>query len=477
MYFLLGETCMKRFLRSKFVFISVILVMIGVSTFTVLTRQPVAHAASGDWQTYLFDNTRSGYNGSETIINQKTAPHLKLHWTHTIAAKISAEPVEANGMMYWGSWDGLEHASRLSDGTDAWTTNLGTTINSCSSQPTGVASTANISSVPIGGVNTSVDFVGGGGNATFYALNAITGAVIWQTVLSTQPGAYNWSSPAVFNNSIYIGIASLGDCPLVQGQLFQLDASSGAIQHTFKVVPDGCLGASIWSSPTIDKQLGVVYVSTGNEGTCSTTETMADAVVAVNATDLSLVSSWQVPRSQQTTDGDFGATPTLFNATIAGSVHKMVGMINKNGIYYALDRTNISAGPLWQKQLAAPASPYENNISSSAWDGTRLYVSAAATTINGKKCKGSLRALNPASGAFTWQVCLSQNALDPVIAVPGLAEIGDGTSLMIVNASTGVRLFAFQDTNANSNFWGTDSISNGVLYAANKDGKLYAFGM
>ena len=468
---------MNRFRTSKFIITLIVVVMIGVSTFTVLVRQQAARAATGDWQTFLFDNTRSSYNPSETIINRTTAPHLKLHWTRTIAAKISAEPVEVNGMAYWGSWDGVEHASRLSDGTDVWTANLGTTTGSCSSQPTGLTSTANISSVPIGGVTTPVDFVGGGGNATFYALNATTGAIIWQTVLSTQAGAYNWSSPAVFNNSIYIGLSSLGDCPLVQGQVLQLDASTGTIQHIFKVVPDGCIGANVWSSPTIDKQLGLVYISTGNEGTCSTTETMADAVVALSTTDLSLVASWQIPASQQITDGDFGATPTLFTATIGTVMHKMVGLLNKNGIYYAFDRTNISAGPLWQKQLAAPASPYENNVSSSAWDGTSLYVSAAKTTINRKSCQGSLRALNPASGAFLWQDCLSSNALDPVIAVPGLAEIGAGTSLLVVNTATGKSLYTFKDPNASSNFWGPGSISNGVLYAGNKDGKLYAFGM
>lgn len=468
---------MKRSFLSGFVFLSVVLCMIGASLFTLLTHQPVAHAASGDWQTYLFDNTRASYNGAETIITQKTVSHLKLHWTHSTAAQMSAEPVEVNGIMYWGSWDGLEHASRLSDGTDIWTANLGTTMDSCSKQPTGVGGTANISPVSINGVTTSVDFVGGGGNATFYALNALTGAVIWQTVLSTQPGAYIWSSPAVFNNSIYIGLSSLDDCPLIQGQLFQLDASTGAIQHILKVVPDGCVGASIWSSPTIDKNLGIVYVSTGNEGTCSTTETMADALIAVNATDLSVVSFWSVPPSQRASDGDFGATPTLFNATIGGTSHKMIGLINKNGIYYAFDRTTISTGPLWQKRLAAPTSPYENNISSSAWNGSYLYASGAATTIKGKKCQGSLQALNPASGAFIWQDCLSQNALDPVIAVPGLAEIGDGTSFIIVNSSTGAHLFTFQDMSAKSNFWTAGSISNGVLYVGNKDGKLYAFGM
>jgi outer membrane protein assembly factor BamB len=470
---------MNCFLKSKLILVLIVVVMVGVSTFTVLARQQAVHAATGDWQTFLFDNRRDSYNASETIINRTTAPHLKHHWTHTIAANISTEPVEANGMVYWGSWDGLEHASRLTDGTDVWTANLGTSTSSCSSQFHGVTSTANISSVLIGGVTTPVDFVGGGGNATFYALNANSGGVIWQTVLSTQPGAYIWSSPTVFNNSIYIGLSSLGDCPLVQGQLLQLDASSGAIQHTFNFVPDGCLGANVWSSPTIDKQLGIVYVSTGNEDTCSTTEIMADALVALRATDLSLVGSWQVPPSQRIIDGDFGATPTLFSATIGGISHNMIGLINKNGIYYAFDRTQMSAGPLWQKRLAAPAlqgDSGENNISSSAWDGTSLYVSAAATTINGKSCQGSLRALNPASGAFRWQDCLSQNALDPVIAVRGLAEVGDGTSLIMVNTSTGARLFTFQDTNATSNFWGPGSISNGVLYQGNKDGKLYAFG-
>jgi len=453
------------------------MVVIGASAFTVLARQQAAHAATGDWQTFLFDNTRSGYNRSETIINRTTASHLKLHWTHTIAATISAEPVEANGMVYWGSWDGLEHAARLSNGTDVWTANLGTTTGSCNPQPMGVTSTANISSVLIGGVTTPVDFVGGGGNATFYALNANTGAVIWQTVLSTQPGAYNWSSPAVYNNSIYIGLSSLGDCPLVLGEVLQLDASTGAIQHTIKFVPDGCLGANVWSSPTIDRQLGIVFVSTGNEGTCSTTETMADALVALNPADLSFVGSWQVPSSQKITDGDFGATPTLFNATIGGVLHKMVGLINKNGMYYAFDRTKMSAGPVWQRRLAAPESLGENNISSSAWDGTRLYVSGAKATIKGISCKGSLQALNPASGVPLWQDCLSQNALDPVIAVPGLAAIGEGKSLIIVNTSTGARLFTFQDTSTTSNFWGPGSISNGILYAGNKDGKLYALGI
>ena len=204
---------------------------------------------------------------------------------------------------------------------------------------------------------------------------------------------------------------------------------------------------------------------------------MADGLVALRASDLSLVGSWQVPASQQIFDGDFGTTPTFFQATIGGVVHRMVGLINKNGIYYAFDRTAIGAGPLWQVQLAAPEKGSENNVSSSSWDGTTLYAAAGSTTINGASCLGSVRALNPATGAFLWEDCLSHDVIGPVIGVPGLVEVGSGPSLIIVNASTGSQLFSFQDTNTKSSFSGPGSISNGVLYHGNMDGKLYALGM
>jgi hypothetical protein len=205
---------------------------------------------------------------------------------------------------------------------------------------------------------------------------------------------------------------------------------------------------------------------------------LTDALVALNATDLSLAGSWQIPTSQQVNDGDFGSTPTLFTATINGTVHQMAGLINKNGIYYAFDRTNISAGPLWEDQLAAPISQRGtgNNISSSAWDGSTLYAAAAVTTINGMNCPGSIRAINPADGSYLWQVCLSRNVLDPVTVVPGLVELGSSTNIFIFDAKTGNQLFTFQDTNKKSVFNGPGSISNGVLYQGNADGILYAFG-
>ena len=143
-------------------------------------------------------------------------------------------------MIYWGSWDGNEHATNR-NGAQVWQTGLGYTYSSQCDDLVGVASTATIATVGIGGKSTPVVFVGGG-NASSYALNGNTGAIIWQTSLGTSPDNFIWSSPVYYRGSIYIGLASLGDCPLVQGKLFRLNATTGAIRNTFNVV---FLGAQV----------------------------------------------------------------------------------------------------------------------------------------------------------------------------------------------------------------------------------------
>ena len=430
---------------------------------------------NGDWPTYLENNARTGYNSAETAINAKTAPNLKLKWKYSIGHVISVQPVVANGQVYFGAWDGNEYATDLT-GKKIWSAPIaGQTPNCSGSQIFGVVSTATVADVKINGKSTSVVFVGGRDLslkvASVYALNAATGTVIWKTPLSSSTGSFSWSSPAVYNGSVYIGLASVDDCPLVRGALLQLDATTGTILHTFYVVPSGCLGGSIWSSPAIDKKAGTIYMSTGNNGPCKITEIYAEAIVKLSAADLSLLDSWQVPASQRIGDGDFGATPTLFTATYGVGTHDLVGAVNKNGIFYALDRTSLSSGPVW----SAKTSTSTISISSSAWDGTTLYVAGRDTSIGGKSCKGSLRALNPANGHFIWQDCLNDGGvLGPVSAVSGVVFVSEGSHLLAMNAATGHILFNYTTS---ALIQGGASISNGVVYQGNSAGTLYAFGL
>ena len=112
----------------------------------------------------MADNARSGFNGAETLINPTTAPHLELKWTHTAGAYVASQVVEADGLLYWGSWDGFEYATDLNNKT-IWATNLGETKNSlCVPVSIGVTSTATIASVV--------------GLYASYALDLPTGAAI-----------------------------------------------------------------------------------------------------------------------------------------------------------------------------------------------------------------------------------------------------------------------------------------------------------
>ncbi len=458
-----------------------LLAMCFVKLAVPVTQAAGAPDALVGWSTYLFDVGRQSFNKQESILTPKTVQHMTMHWMNTAKGSIGSEPVFANGLVYWGSWDGLEHASDPSTGNDVWSTNLGQTSSCLKLSPIGVESTAAIVTVPIHNVATKVDIVGGG-DAQLYALDANTGAILWQTRLGSSPDNFIYDSPAVFAGSVYIGVSSANDCPLVQGAMFQINASTGAIQHTFVTVPDGCVGGGVWGSPAIDTAAHIVYFATGNgiQSQCSQSTPYAQAVVALSTDDLSLVGSWQVPPSERGNDSDFGSTPMFFTTTIGGTTYPMLGIINKDSYYYAFDRSNISAGPLWQDKLALGGQSPEKglgSISSSAADRTRLFVATGNATINGKSCGGSISALDQATGTILWRDCLKYPVLAPVINIPKLLVVGSGPKMYVFDASTGNSLFSYQDTNSNALFWGAATIYNGVLYDGNLDGNLYAFGL
>src|SRR5438876_4307692 len=180
---------------------SILVCLLALLTVSVAVPRPAAHAQVGDWPTFFGNDEHTGFNGVETIINPTTASQLKQHWVRKAGSKITTQPVAANGMLYWGSWDGLEHASRLANGTDVWATSLGQTTD-CRNEFLGVLSTATIASVSIGGVMTTVDFVAGGDN-NLYALDANLGTVLWHIPLGSPPNSFLYSSPTLLNGNVY----------------------------------------------------------------------------------------------------------------------------------------------------------------------------------------------------------------------------------------------------------------------------------
>ena len=248
-------------------------------------------ANAADWPKYLHDIGGSG-STSERTITAETAASLKLKagWPVRLGDRpITTQPIVANGLIYVGAWDGYEYALHP-DGSTAWRQYLGRTKNcfiadAVSSNPqqgtvAGLVSTGAVATASVNGHNRSVLYVGAGGNrdesganisgsAELIALDAGTGQILWRSPLGASPNHLIWSSPAVYHDSVYVGVSSFDDCPLVQGKLVKVSALTGALEATFNAVPTGCEGASIWGSPTIDESAGKVYVATGNSRPCS----------------------------------------------------------------------------------------------------------------------------------------------------------------------------------------------------------------
>jgi hypothetical protein len=418
--------------------------------------------------TYRGDIARSGYYPSESGLTQANAPTLKLRWTDATGGGSFAQPIVANSLVYWADWNGNEHGTNLS-GQDVWSTNLGTTTDA-SCVPTEAGPSGTPTAVTVG---TTPELFVPGGSGTFYALNALTGAIIWQTPLGSSPDHFLWSSPAVYNGNIYYGIASFGDCPLVQGQVVEMNLVTGALEHTFDTVPNSCTGAGVWGSPTVDAGDNSIYVTTGNP-LCNLAGALGPSIVKLSATDLSLISSWTVPSSSQNTDSDFGATPTLFTATINGQVRSLVGAVNKNGVYYAFDRANLAAGPVWQTTVAGTDDDATgSSIVSAAFDGTSLYVGGNNADINNVTCTGNILALNPATGAIEWRNCVSGTVFGALTEVPGLIVTGSGSAVDFINTSTGATVSSFQMAAV---IQGEITVSNGVVYMPLMNGSLVALG-
>ncbi len=425
---------------------------------TTLTSQA---ATTDDWPAYQHDIQRSGASG-DTTITPGAVSQMRPLWTYQTGDAIVAEPAIVGGVAYVGSWDGYEYAISTATGQVLWKTSLGiTSVAACSPPTAGVSSSAT--------VQNGMVYVGGG-DSYWYALNASDGSVAWRVFVgdnSATGGHYNWSSPAIYNGYAYVGIASFGDCPLVQGQVLQISLTTHQIVNTFNLVPNGQTGAGVWGSPTVDPATGTVYVATGNSG--YGTGYYGQGVVALDVNTLALKSYWVIPQNQVGGDSDFGNTPVLFTDS---NGRQLVAAVNKDGTVYAFDRTNLSAGPVWQTTIAYGGECPEcgdGSVSSMTFANNQLYVAGGNTDINGVGYAGSVSALNPTTGAFIWRRGELNFIMTPLTSDNGMIFAEPGPIVEALDATSGARLFSYKV----SPMYAGVSIANGQLIYGSTNGMIY----
>ncbi len=470
--------------------IAALTIVFGIALSVGNLSTAVGAASSLDWSAYEHGPYHHSVSYGDTAITPTTVATLHAAWRFVAAkptqsgqpgAGFDASPVVVGGRVYIGAKTGLFSVLNATTGAVIWQRQLDYGSNTyCPAK--GITGTASVLPDPVTGALT----VYAPGAQYLYALNAATGAVQWKTAIgpATADGEahwYNWSSPTIDGGRIYMGLAANCNTQKIRGGEVQVDQHTGAVLHTWYAVPAGTIGPSVWSSPAADGTS--VWVTTGNPDPSAAAVYDAFSVVRLDAKTFTKQDKWTAS-FPVSADLDFGSSPTYFDATIGGVDTNLIGACNKNGTYYVWRSTALSAGPVWQRVVGQNGGNGGGScIASAAFDGTAgvLFVAGNQTTINGVASMGSVRALDPATGAILWQqplACLPNgsptlNGTTHVLAVPLYGCSGSQAGgVALFNAQTGA---ALRVINTTGKIFAQPVFASGYLFVADEIGVLSAF--
>src|SRR5579883_252215 len=293
------------------------------------------------------------------------------------------------------------------------------------------------SGVTLGEANGAPAVFFGDSGANLFALAAATGKLIWKVHPAGHYATTVTATPRFYNGVVYQPFASfeeaLGadpkvECCTFRGSVMALDASTGkTIWQTFTITEPakvtgktttdvqrhGPSGAAVWSSPTIDEQLGVLYVATGDNYSDPPTST-SDAILAMDLKTGKLLWSKQLTENDafntacgaptpencpdaKGPDFDFGQPPILVSLG-AGKRALVIGQ--KSGMVHAIDPDH-RGEILWQAR-AGEGSSLGGSQWGSASDGKNVYVAISDIGIGGapdpKSPMGFKLTLDPKKG-------------------------------------------------------------------------------
>ncbi len=240
---------------------------------------------------------------------------------------------------------------------------------------------------------------------------------------------------------------------------------------------NGC--GNIWSSAAVDFEREALFVASSN---CDTdmnggTNEPPPPMPPYDEALFSLtfegdpVWVWR-PRSIDNADLAFGAAPNLFEIDFGGATRQVVGVGNKDGSYYVLDRDGTNevtdlVEPYWSTQVVAGGDIGGIVATASVDEGAgRIYFSTAAGdgVVNDPAMalpaqQPTLHALDMDSGAILWQNDAANGfsppedaSFGPTSASPGVVYFNavPGASLRVHDAATGAELTRIGLSNAAS---------------------------
>jgi polyvinyl alcohol dehydrogenase (cytochrome) len=323
-----------------------------------------------DWPMYNHDSLGTRFNSAESALSTKTAHDLAYKWMYLTAGDVYATPVVVDNTVYAGDTSGLFYAL-TSGGQLLWQYKAQAAIT--------------FSALV---TNRMVFFGDQGGN--IYGLDRTNGQMVWSVHPNPHPLAAMWGSPTWAEGGLIFGIASNEEdasqtpgstypCCSFRGSVVRLHPDTGAIVWQTYFITDaesqaGGAGAPVWSTPTYDASLGLVFVTTGNNYRAPGT-TQSDAFIALDVQTGAIRWTHQTRATDdQPKDYDFGDSPQVYTLS---SGQKVVGAGQKSGTYWVVDAK--TGSPVGQNQAVPFCIGTQGLFADSA-------VAEGVVVVNGQNC-------------------------------------------------------------------------------------------
>jgi len=417
----------------------------AVGAFPTITRaQDATPIAPVDVEWPFYGRDLTGGKATESGgISSGNVGELGPLWQVAVNGPVSSTPVIAGGVAYVGSYDGSLYAIEIQSGALLWSRSTGAAMIEPNLQiPLGIPGSA--------AVSNGVVFVGDS-TATVHAVDAMTGESVWTMLVDDQPNACIWSSPVVSGDLVVVGVASVSKEIGARGSVVALNRASGAVVWQTYMVPEGADGAGVFAVPAIDETRGVLYVGTQNAYSPNPAPFGNPiSVLALKLATGELVWAFNaVPDANEapTDDIGFSASPNLFSAEIDGGQKDLVGVGQKSGDFYALDR---ETGTVVWKTTVSPAGFLGGMEGTSAYSNGIVAVPATNWPDFDGPASGLVSALDASSGSVLWTTTETAPAASPtaissdVVLHAGLDGIlhafslTDGTELLTLDLGASV---------------------------------------
>jgi quinohemoprotein ethanol dehydrogenase len=341
-----------------------------------VTAAQLTKPGDGDWLQYRGTYDGWGYSPLSQI-NARNAHNLKLAWTLATGRVEGHEapPIVTNGVMFVATPGNQVLAVDAKSGNLLWRYKRPIPDDMLLLHPT---------SRGVGLWGDKVYFAAA--DAVLVALDVKTGKEVWKTPLEEWQNGYSiTSAPLYYDGIVYIGMSG-GEFG-VRGRLTALDAKTGKVLWRWFTIPKAEEfgsdtwpaksdtaergGGTIWNTPALDPELGLVYFATGNCGPdLDGSSREGDNLFCVSIVALKAKTgeyAWHFQEVHHDLwDYDGGSPVVLFDTTIDGKPRKGLAQAGKTGWVYLLDRTNgkpligIDERPVPQepRQKTAKTQPY-----------------------------------------------------------------------------------------------------------------------